>query len=128
MTMQRVIFMMLAFYGGLGASVVCAEEVRYTGGAFRDPFAGQLAGKPVSDAFQTDPQLSSMFVEGVLLSGDNSRAIIGGSIYHVGSTLGSGKISRIDKEGVTVIVNGNEFVIKQKTRTSAYEIPKSAQQ
>jgi len=101
-----------------------AEEVRYTGASFRDPFAGRVQEKPADESVKTEQRLKTMSIQGILLSENNPRAIIGGKIYHVGSALDSGKISRIDKEGVAVTLNGKEIIIEQKIRKPANEIPK----
>lgn len=101
-----------------------AEEIRYTGASFRDPFAVRVQEKPVDESAKTEQRLKAMSIQGLLLTENDPRAIIGGKIYNVGSVLDSGKVSRIDKEGVAVTVNGKEIIIEQKIRKTANEIPK----
>jgi hypothetical protein len=98
-----------------------AEEVRYTGAAFRDPFGGQARPNPAdNNNARLDQQIKSMTIQGLLLAGKNSRAIIDGRIYRIGSVLGAGRVTRIDQDGVTITINGKETIIKPKIRKTRY--------
>ena len=108
-----------------GVVTASAAEMRYTGADLRDPFVTLSQEKPVDEFLLVEQRLKSMNVEGLLLSPTNPRAIIGGKIYRIGSVLDVGKISRIDKEGVAVTVNGREVVIEQKIRKPIHETLKS---
>ncbi len=107
----------------ISAAGAQAKEVVYTGGSYRDPFVGQVQEKVADDTFKIEQKIRALAVQGVLLSAKNPRAIIGNKIYNVGSSLESGKITRIDKDGVAVTVNGKEIIIEQKIRKAKYEAP-----
>ena len=104
--------------------MVSAEEIYYTGTGLRDPFVSSSQEKPVDDFVLIEQRLKAMNVEGLLLSPSNPRAIISGKIYHVGSVLDAGKVSKIDKEGIAVVIGGKEVVIEQKIRKPVHDKPK----
>ncbi len=123
--MLRSFILFLA--GSFVALSSSAEEVRYTGIGFRDPFAGQAVSRTADQGSRGDEQLKAMTIQGILLSGRDSRVIVDDRIYRVGSALGGGKVSRIEDDGIVLSVSGKEIVIKQKKRKTSHDISKRSQ-
>ncbi len=101
----------------LPATKVVAVE--YTGHTHRDPFsdprqAAASGGAPVDTAAQQERQLAATPVQGILFSSGESRAIVDGKIVKVGSRVGAGRIVAIDRDGVTIELNGKNFTLKPK--------------
>ena len=109
----------------MGVYPASAEEVRYLGAEMRDPFLTMSQERPADEFVLAEQRIKLMNIEGVLLSTTNPRAIIAGKIYHIGSVLDTGKVSRIDKEGVTIMVSGKEIVLEQKIRKPSYVVSKA---
>ncbi len=105
----------LFFCGALLISnAVQSAEVQYTAKTLRDPFSDAAENNRVDDTTLMEQSLSTMNVQGILYTVDNPVAIIEGKIYRVGSSLGAGRVVQIEKEGVTVSLNGKQFTIKQR--------------
>lgn len=106
----------------LAADHAQSAEITYNGKTFRDPFRDPAEEAfAVNDAAASEQSISSMTLQGILYSLDKPLAIINGKIYRVGSPLGGGQVVQIDKETVTVSVNGRQFTLKQnKGTTNAY--------
>ena len=109
----------------LGAGSLAWAEIRYTAGSLRDPFSEQYAEKPVDEGALLEESLKKMDVQGMVLSGQNTYAIINGKIYHVGNMLGAAKIVNIDKTGVTASYRNKQILIPMLKRKTTYDIPKA---
>ena len=110
----RLAGLLFCVFLSVAVPALCAEGVRYTGKALRDPFIDQSdIAPPVDDTAVIQQSISSMQVQGILYALDNPLAIIDGKIYRVGSRLSAGQVVRIEKEGVTVSQDGKQFTIKQ---------------
>lgn len=101
-----------------------AYAVDYTGGNFDDPFFFEEAQKNsapsdklVSADFRASADLQgSLVLEGVLWNVEPERAIISGKIVTVGAKIGGAEVVEINKAGVRMRTNGNEFLLKMDSR------------
>ena len=104
-------FSLLLWAGGLAQ----AAAVEYTGRSFRDPFSDPATDNTVTDnAVQMQKMIASYVVQGVLFDSEHPKAIVNGAIVQVGSQLKLGKIIWIGKEGVTVLYNQKELLLRPK--------------
>ncbi len=108
-------------FGGVVVMLLLARSataVEYTGRKYRDPFAdprqAPISTTSVDTAAQQERQLAATPVQGILYSTEQPKAIVGGKIVRVGSKVGPGEVSRIDRDGVAVVFNNKEFVLKSK--------------
>ena len=92
-----------------------AYAVDYTGGNFNDPFFYEETGKD-SDKPDSAPLQGSMILQGVLWNAEPPTAIISGQIVTSGTQIGGAEVLRINKEGVKMRANGNEFMLKMESR------------
>jgi len=88
-------------------------EVVYTGEGGRDPFAAPFENKKIVENPDINlKKMESLSVQGIVASAANPRAIVNGKIYRVGNDVLPGiKISRIEKEGVFVMVGEKETLL-----------------
>ena len=108
------------FIGPVSAESPYSVEVHYTGGDLRDPFLDQAATQTTDDTEGVEKAIKRLKLQGILFSPENPRAIISGSIYQEGSKIGTtGKVLRIEKDGVTLDVRGKEYFIKQTMRKTS---------
>ena len=91
----------------------------YTADKLEDPFASKLpklhasapevtvgAGQPVTSPPMQPPHLS---VQGLVWGGAVPEVIIDGAVYTVGDTVHGAKVLSIDREGITVELQGSTF-------------------
>ncbi len=102
-------------------------EMEYTAKALRDPFSDGSENKPNDDTAALAQSLNVMTVQGLLCAVDNPVAIVDGKIYRIGSSLGGGQVVAIEKEGVTVSLNGKSFKLKQSRGKANAATEKKAQ-
>jgi hypothetical protein len=102
------------------------SEPLYTAQALRDPFdslllkqapAPEPPPQPVVDAASVQapavpPPVSppSVVLQGIVWGGPEPLAIINHQVFRLGQTVGGSKIVRIDRQGVTLDVNGTPVV------------------
>lgn len=55
-------------------------------------------------------------VQGLIWATNKPKAIINNEIYNVGDRLGPAEITKIDKEGVTLIFDDKEYVVTTKQK------------
>ncbi len=92
---------------------VCAASsaaVEYTGRNYRDPF-GLTVGSPETMA-DTQKGILAMKLQGIVWHTDKPRAIINNKMVKVGSRVGEAEVIGIDKEGVRIQQEGQEFVLR----------------
>lgn len=99
-------------------------EAQYTGRALRDPFVDVAENKPANETVVIQQVADTMSVQGILYDGNNPLAIIDGKIYRVGSRLGGGQVTQIEKKGVTILQNGKQFTITQNRGKSNEPVQK----
>lgn len=93
-------------------------EISYTGESGRDPFAMPFENRKVVESVDVDEKkLQALAVQGIVASSANPRAIVNGKIYQVGKELLPGvKITRIQKEGVFVMIGDKETLLSRVTQ------------
>lgn len=90
-----------------------AEAVQYNGYNYRDPFQSEQqmvtgeAGKKIN--------LKSLSLEGFVWNSDKPQAIINGKIVKRGSKIGNAEVVDIQKEGVKLRYQGQEFYLKRRS-------------
>ena len=90
-------------------------QVQYEGKGLRDPFtdsADTAAPKSGSD-IDAGLTMAGLHLDGVIYGTEHPRAIISGKILGVGDKFGAWKVVRMEKDGVVLLVNGKELVLKQ---------------
>jgi len=107
-------------------SVVLMAGVVFPGAAFsqdkRSPFKNclpQLTEQPKEEAIAKEVtreeeesfDVSRYTINGLIWGTQEAKAIINNEIYSVGDKLGEAKITKIGKNGVTVIFNNKEYTI-----------------
>ncbi len=92
-----------------------AYAVDYTGGNFNDPFFYEETGKDSDKLDSVAPQ-GSMILQGVLWNVEPPTAIISGQIVTRGAKIGDAEVIQINQEGVKMLANGNEFMLKMELR------------
>ena len=92
-----------------------AAEVSYKGASLRDPFTDSPEPVAVSAPMVDMKTLAnSLQVTGISYSEENPRAIVNGKIVSVGDPVGKmGTLSHIERDGITVNVNGKDYFFKQ---------------
>ena len=93
-----------------------AAEVAYSGSGTRDPFTypPPEVVAPAQQPVNVDAIGKSLQVTGISYSEENPRAIINGKIVAIGDIVGKlGKLTRIERDGVTINMNGKEYFFKQ---------------
>ncbi len=92
-----------------------SAEVGYTGGEGRDPFASLLEQKKIAGGADLEETgLRSVVVQGIIVSPSNPRAIVNGKIHKIGGAVMPGiKITRIEKEGVFVMLGEKEILLNR---------------
>ncbi len=93
-------------------------EVPYTAGDSRDPFATLLQRKKVAPGPEAgEHELRSLVVQGIVATPSNPRAIVNGKIYKIGSSILPGiRITRIEKEGLFVMIGEKETLLSRPTQ------------
>jgi hypothetical protein len=124
--MKRFAYVLFFCAFWFGISQAQSAEVFYTGKTFRDPFRDPAEITTPDDTTSFEESIKTMTLQGILYSLEKPLAIIDGKIYRVGSPLGSGQVVQIEKETVTVSINGGQVILKQnKGTTNAYAQKKS---
>ena len=96
-----------------------AATVEYTGKGLRDPF-GDFNVAPAASPAAVVPTasgeeaLSALTLQGIVLTSHKAQALIDGHMVEVGSEMPYGKITAIDRDGVTIFHNGKEFLLQRK--------------
>ena len=112
--MRRAALFLCASLLAAPAVQAAVAEIKYTGKTMRDPFMDAAEVKTaVDESAAMQQSVSAMTLQGILYNMDNPVAIIDGKFYRVGSRLGAGQVTRIEREGVTVSQGGKQFTIKQ---------------
>ena len=88
-----------------------AGAVDYTGRQYRDPFSSL---RPEATQKKEQPKVFSAEVEGILWNAESPMAILSGKVVRVGSRIGEAEVIRIERDGVTVRVNGEEKLLSRK--------------
>ncbi|MBI4323619.1 MAG: hypothetical protein HY596_05030 [Candidatus Omnitrophica bacterium] len=95
--------------------------IRYTASDFRDPLVSLLpkpeaASPAAGGAAQTRPAETpvapAVSVEGMFWGGPRPQVLIDGQLYDIGDTVGGSRIAAITREGVTVVKQGETFVLQ----------------
>ncbi len=105
----------------LAFDAMAGVEIKYTGSELRDPFSEKVVERVDDSAQQAEQRIRSMVVQGMLISSSNPQAIINGKIYRVGSSIDAGKITAIDKTGVTVSWDGRQIFIPHLKKGASHE-------
>jgi len=91
--------------------ILARPKVEYNAETYEDPFEGpvieQDAGAVVSGA-QKKP-LPALTVQGVVWGGIFPQAIINNKVVKVGDIIEGVRILAIDKEGITIFFEGDQF-------------------
>lgn len=108
-------------FGGGGILVFCllrsidVAAVEYTGRQFKDPFF--YAALSEGEAPDTGEQAAAaMTVEGLLWNTNVPQAIVNGRVVQRGGKIGNAEVLDISKDGVKIRLNGNEFMLKKRTK------------
>ncbi len=88
-----------------------ADAVEYTGRQYRDPFSSL---RPEAAQKKEQPPAFSAEVEGILWNAESPMAILSGKVVRVGSRIGGAEVIRIERDGVTVRVNGEDRLLSRK--------------
>ncbi|MDD5291807.1 MAG: hypothetical protein PHY46_01305 [Candidatus Omnitrophica bacterium] len=70
-----------------------------------------MAEQTMAEEEMGDFDASMYKINGLLWGAQETKAIINNEIYNVGDKLGEAKITKIDKNGVTVIFNNKEYIL-----------------
>lgn len=95
--------------------LMAAYAVDYTGENSEDPFFYEKTEKKGSAPSGADLQ-GSMLLTGVLWNVNPPKAIISGKIVTVGDKIGAAEVIEINKDGVRMKADGNEFTLKMDSR------------
>lgn len=107
-------------------------QTEYTASGQRDPFESQLplpapepepAPPPEPAAVLEAPKAPvtpppDIAVEGIVSGGHVPQAVIQKKVVHVGDTIGGARISKITKEGVEVVYEGESFLFPAPSRAA----------
>jgi hypothetical protein len=85
------------------------EKIEYTSANLRDPFTLSLPQETV--VVETGP-LPGFKIEGYVWGSSIPQAIIEGTVYSEGDMVKGAKIVKIDKTGITLLYNGNKYIVK----------------
>lgn len=120
------ILLFVCFEGALSYA-----QVEYTASGLRDPFENQLplpAPKPEPVAQEGSVVLPDIpkppvipppeiTVEGIVSGGPAPQAVVKGKVVRVGDTIdGGARITKITKEGVEVVYEGETFLFSSPSR------------
>jgi hypothetical protein len=129
-----------AVYGAISVFIlvfVCFEgalsyaQVEYTASGLRDPFENQLPipepepepAAPEAPAVPVDVPKASVVpppeitVDGIVSGGPAPQAVVKGRVVRVGDTIdGGARITKITKEGVEVVYEGETFMFSSPSR------------
>lgn len=105
-------------------------EVNYTASGLRDPFENQLPRvKPKEEGKLTSTggseelakvNLPALSVESMISGGPVPQAIIKGRIRRVGDDVEGALITKITKDGVELLYQGNTFLVPAPSRTMGH--------
>ena len=107
------LFFLMLMWGVFGMSSQ-AEAVEYTGYSLRDPFHDEFYQAEESQSVvrtSEGVQSSSFVLEGVVWNSKRPQAILNGKIVELGGKIGDAEIVAIDKKGVKIRRNGQEFYL-----------------
>ncbi len=92
--------------------------LQYSADNLRDPFQEYKEKKVVVESKPQEEQKEeapttppSLDIQGVIWGGEIPQAIINGKIVKVGNTIDEAEIIKIDKQGVTVLYKGSQFIL-----------------
>ena len=110
----KSVFLLVFVAGIFLATYSFCEEDR---SPFQDYFPSKVE-QPVEEApaepvveYKETFDTSAYKINGLIWGTYKPKAIINGEIYGVGDMLDSAEITKIDKEGITLIFNNEEYVI-----------------
>jgi predicted HAD superfamily phosphohydrolase len=92
------------------APIIVRPSVEYKAEKLKDPFQGRAEeGEMASDAISVGPPALS--IQGLVWGGVLPEAIINNKIVKVGDTIENARIIDINKEGVTIFFNGQQYTL-----------------
>lgn len=104
----------------IGVGVLCvlmrsgevyAADIQYKSTGLRDPFVDLTENEPKVDVSKDEKALSALSIQGIVFLGEKKSAIINNGIYNEGSRLLGGQVTLIERDGVTVSINGKTIRI-----------------
>ncbi len=123
---KRLLFIFTLFVAGLfivpavfpaektpPPEVIVRPKVKYKTGELRDPFQSPLieakptAKREASGAAESRPP--SLTVQGLVWGGNFPQAIVSNKVAKVGDTISGARVISIDKNGVTVFIEGRQY-------------------
>jgi hypothetical protein len=100
------------------SSATAMADAAYTGWSKRDPFtdSAETAAASAAPRQIVSPEAigKNIQVTGISYSETNPKAIVNGKVLGIGDEVGKlGRIARIERDGIAMNVNGQEFFFKQ---------------
>lgn len=117
------ILLFVCFEGALSYA-----QVEYTASGLRDPFENQLPLPEPEPVVQEGPAVlpdvpkplvipsPEITVEGIVSGGPAPQAVIQGKVVCVGDAVEGARITKITKEGVEVVYEGETFLFSSPSR------------
>lgn len=107
------------------------RHVEYQAGDLRDPFKGhdkeekeQEIEEPQEAPQEPTEPLPSLTIQGIVWGGSIPQAIINDKIVKVGDMIGSSKIIKIDKDGITLLYEGRQYNLSSPAAASLQSLQK----
>jgi len=95
------------------------RDLKYTARSLRDPFgspfelrAGPFAGEEIEKESTVKYGLSHLKIEGMVWGTTMPQVIINGMVLRVGEVIQGAEILSIRKEGVYVLHEGNQYILR----------------
>ena len=128
---REIFFTCLIIVLSLAIRETMADQVNYAASGSRDPFENQLPRVEPKTESQVSPvveeprekvkaSLPAISVESMISGGPVPQAIIRGGILRVGDQIEGATITKITKEGVELLYQGETFVVPAPSKTIGY--------
>lgn len=113
------------------SEVSLKTEIEYSAEGLRDPFEPYIKKEektPEAIRAQAQEAVSiappSLTIQGIIWGGSFNQAIINNKVVKEGDTIEGTQIIKIEKNGITVLYGGREFILSSPAQINLQSLPK----